>query len=93
MKIYSIKDVGTGFGQVFTANNDYMATRLLTDTVNGPQPSLITQYPKDFSLYLLGEMNQDSGIITPENGSAKFICNAIDVLKTKPADSQSQKQA
>lgn len=79
MKLYSIKDVGSGFTQVITANNDYDAKRILTGIVNG-QPSLIQQYPKDFSLYALGELNQDTGVVAPK---CEFICEANELVKIK----------
>ena len=79
MKLYSIKDVGSGFTQVITANNNYDAKRILTGIVNG-QPSLISQYPKDFSLYSLGELNQDTGVVSP---CTEFICEASDLVKDK----------
>lgn len=76
MKLYSIKDTGAGFTQIFLCPNNYAAQRMFKDTVNAPQPSLITQYPNDFSLYCLGELDQDTGAITPKTD---FICNAIDL--------------
>lgn len=79
MKIYGIKDKGAGFTQLILTNNNYSAQRILTDSVNSPQPSLLTQYPGDFSLYCLGELNQDTGDITPKT---EFIIEAINVKKT-----------
>lgn len=83
MKLYSIKDKGAGFTQIFLAPNNYSAQRMLTDTVNAPQPSLITQYPGDFSLYYLGDLDQDTGVITAET---KFICEAVNVKKVLSID-------
>lgn len=78
MKLYGIKDKGAGFTQIFTAPNNYAAQRMLTDTVNAPQPSLLTQYPGDFSLYCLGDLNQDTGSIIAK---IEFIIEAINVKK------------
>ena len=90
MKIYAIKDKGAGFTQIFTANNHYMAQRLLTDTVNAPQPSLLTQYPGDFSLYYLGELDQDTGAITPKT---EFLIEAVNVKKTPTPVEKTKEQA
>ena len=78
MKLYAIKDKGAGFTQIFTAPNNYAAQRMLTDTVNAPQPSLLTQYPGDFSLYCLGDLDQDTGVISPKTD---FIIEAVNVKK------------
>ena len=66
-----------------------MATRLMTDTVNSPQPSLITQYPGDFSLYRLGDLDQDTGAIKPE---CEFIIEAVNLKKhISPASPEEKK--
>lgn len=65
MNIYSIKDNKIGFGQVFIAPNNAAAIRLLQDTVRGGD-NMIANHPEDFVLYLLGNLNDQDGIITPE---------------------------
>lgn len=82
MNIYSIKDKGMGFTQTFTATNDYAALRNFVDTVNaqdaqGKPATIIGQHPGDFSLFKLGELDQDTGTIKPE---VKFLEEAT-VLK------------
>lgn len=76
-KLYSIKDKASGFTQIFVANSKYNALRSFSDAVNG-QGTVIAQHPEDFSLYELGEMDQDTGIISP---NVSFIEEASNLVK------------
>lgn len=66
MIIFSIKDKAVGFTQVFTAQNKFVAIRMLKDTVEGNQDTLIAKHPEEFTLYQLGEFNEETGAITPK---------------------------
>lgn len=70
MKFYSLYDCkADGFTPPFIAKNDEMAKRTIIDTVHKIGDCQLTQYPEDFTLFALGEWNEDLGEIKP------FACN------------------
>lgn len=79
MKIYSIKDKAVGFTSTFTTENDYSALRMFSDSINTGK-SMLNEHPEDFQLYRLGELNQNSGVITPEQ-EPKLLEEAVNLLK------------
>jgi len=42
------------------------AVRIFSDEANNPK-SVISQHPEDFSLILVGEFNEQTGVFTPVN--------------------------
>lgn len=76
MKIYAIKDKATGFGNIINCNNDFHASRIAHDTVNGLDDNLISKHPEDYDLYCLGELNTESGEIKPEQ---RFMNNMAEL--------------
>ena len=64
MKIYSIKDTKGSFYDPMLALNDALATRNVRGVVNSGK-GILAQYPEDFELWLIGEFDQETGIITP----------------------------
>lgn len=65
MRLYSIFDRKLKeYGQVVQMNNDEAVKRSLRDGLRGTK-SLVEKYPDDFDLYVLGEMDLESGVITP----------------------------
>lgn len=60
LKLYSVRDAKLGFGIVFTASNDAVATRTFASAVNS-EGSILRDAPEDFSLCRLGEYNEDTG--------------------------------
>lgn len=71
LKIYSVQDgKAKAFGQVIIQRTHGEAERWFTHEVN-KQQSFMGQYPEDFDLYYLGEMDnidgKVSGLSTPEH--------------------------
>lgn len=66
-EIYGIKDKAIGFTEIFTAHSKYEALRAMSQAVNNPQRTIVTEHPKDFSLFKLGELEIESGLVTPKN--------------------------
>lgn len=69
MKLYSIYDKpAKTYQQPWVAPHDVQAIREITKAVNDPRPeNMLYVHVKDFELYCIGEFNQDTGDITPEN--------------------------
>lgn len=65
MKIFSIKDNKIGFSQVFVAPNNVAAIRMFGDTCKD-KSTIFYNHPEDFELYALGEMDDNTGVITAE---------------------------
>ena len=78
LKIYAIKDKAMGFTDIFLCNGKYEAMRRLNDAVNNQQTNIISQHPGDFSLFELGDFDQDTGAITP---TCLFIEEALALKK------------
>lgn len=67
MKIYTIHDAKAEFHfQPFYARTNADAMRTFTQTVNDNNPqNLIAQSPSDFTLFYIGEFDEQSGVISP----------------------------
>lgn len=63
--IYSIKDNKLGFEQIFIAPNNAAAMRMFGDTCRD-EKTLFAQHPEDFDLYKVGEMDDNTGVITSD---------------------------
>lgn len=63
--IYSIKDNKMGFEQIFIAPNNATAIRMFGDTCRD-EKTLFAQHPEDFDLYKVGEMDDNTGVITSD---------------------------
>lgn len=73
MNLYVVKDNLQDFkSQIFTAPNDDYMRRLIPEICKYDE--LMTRYPNDFTLYRVGQLNFESGIITPEI-TPVFICS------------------
>lgn len=78
---YSVKDSKSGtFGNPFYAQNDALASRSFEQASNDPQTT-INAYPEDFSLYRIGNFDDQSGEFTSEK-QPQFITNAVVKPKT-----------
>jgi hypothetical protein len=65
IKIYSVYDaVAKVWNQPFYQMNDQVAQRTIANCVN-TQGHNYNMNPEDFSLYFIGEFNDQDGIITP----------------------------
>lgn len=65
VKIYSVRDQFTGYGQPFTAASDAVAIRDFRIACNKAD-SLLYASPKDFDLMCLGTFDSELGVICPE---------------------------
>lgn len=65
VKIYSVRDQFTGYGQPFTAASDAVAIRDFRIACNKAD-SLLFACPKDFDLMCLGSFDPELGIISSE---------------------------
>nr|QJB19434.1 MAG: nonstructural protein [Microvirus sp.]QJB19675.1 MAG: nonstructural protein [Microvirus sp.] len=75
MKAFSIRDIkAEGFNTPFFQATFGLAERAFKEAANDPQ-SQIAKNKEDFSLYYLGEFDQQTGLISPEN-APKHICDA-----------------
>ena len=63
--IFAVRDVKSdAFGQPFVSKHVGLAVRGLTDAVNDPQKqSDIARHPEDFSLYEIGQYDDQTGTI------------------------------
>lgn len=75
MKLYGYKDTKLGYGYTFIASNDPVAIRkFYDDTIAIP---MIKAHKEDYELYSLGEIDENSGAITPE---VIYIARATEVV-------------
>lgn len=90
LSIYGIKDNKTpAFIQHFFELSDAGATRVCANLLRGD--TQLSMFAEDFELYKLGEIDQNTGIVSPmymstddqlkQTPSPKFICGMI-TLKT-----------
>ena len=75
IKIFSIQDKVTGiFSQPHFVAHKGQMLRMFSDEVNNPE-SMFSKHPADFSLYYLGEYDDNAGCIAPV-AQPEFICCA-----------------
>lgn len=65
VKIYSVRDQFTGYGQPFTAASDAVAIRDFRIACN-KRDGLLYACPKDFDLMCLGTFDPELGVICSE---------------------------
>lgn len=65
MKVYSIYDQKTGeWSNPFFQNHDVSAIRAFREAVKNEDPNnMLNKYPRDFTLHLIGEWDNETGII------------------------------
>lgn len=64
MRIYCLRDRKVGFLTPVLAQNDDLAMRDVANALRRGTGTLIDTHPEDFSLYCVGEFDQDTGVIT-----------------------------
>lgn len=65
MKIYAIFDEAIeSYGQPIFTRTAGQALRSFSDEVKNPE-SPFNKHPEDYSIYYMGEFNEQTGIITP----------------------------
>lgn len=76
IKLYSYKDELTGFAAPFVFKNDGDAIRSFKTMVND-DTTIFAASPKDYSLYSIGEFNEETGEIKTD------IVKLVDALSVK----------
>lgn len=91
MQCYAIRDEKAGcFKTPSFQHNQMDAVRGVQMEVNNPQ-SILNHYTDDFSLYLLGVVNMDTGTLTPNSNGPERIVQ-LSILKKSPPKSPTQPQ-
>lgn len=73
MMIFSVHDnLANKFGKPFFIDSEEEAKRLFKMTVNDPKNELIYNNPEDYSLWLIGNFDERTGLITGE-GAIKLV--------------------
>ena len=76
--IYTVRDTKSGFNSpLFLADYDELAIRDFRTIVNTPG-SLLNQYPEDFELYCVGNIETKDGTI--DGSCFKQICKGFEVV-------------
>lgn len=80
MKLYAVRDIAAGsFGQPLQFVNDDLAKREAHATVLRGDNDF-ARYPSSFEVYRLGEMDTDSGVISPLSIPVR-VCLFSDFVK------------
>lgn len=76
MKVYSILDTKAGtYGVPFFHANDTTAARAVALEVNREEPAnMLFHYPGDYTLYVLGEYDNETGLITAQTPAILTNC-------------------
>lgn len=64
--VFCIRDVKSGFLQPTVEVNAGVAVRNFEHAVLRNEDSLFFSHPEDYSLFLIGTFDTDSGVITPQ---------------------------
>lgn len=75
--LYMIKDKAVGFTEVFIANNDFGAKRVIADAVNREGTGL-NLHTEDMSLYKIATLNTDTGAV---ESTLEFVCECSALKK------------
>lgn len=82
MKIYTIKDCKSQTYQgVYTAVNDGIMIRNAQSEFNSHKLGVINDFPEDFSIFCVGEMDELTGVITPHVDFVKNFTDFLEVSK------------
>lgn len=76
LRIYAIKDEKSGYDRIFSAQNDAFANRDFSVVVRD-ENSMFHNYPNDFSLWRIGELETTNGILEP---SFEMVSTAKNVI-------------
>lgn len=80
MKIFTVFDRKVGAHlQPFYARSDGEAMRMLKETVLSGQ-SKLSQFPEDYHLYSLGEFDDQTGELLP-NDRVEPVCSVVEVIE------------
>lgn len=77
-KIYRVYDhKAAAYAPLFCARNNAVAMRIFEQSAQDPNTQL-HKYPEDFTLWLVGEEDDQSGVIHPWPSGPELICRASD---------------
>lgn len=83
-KMFTIHDAkAAAYNTPFFQPTHGLAERLFTDEANNPE-SAICKHPEDYTLFYLGELDQDTGTLDLEN-TPKPVMKAIDLKANQDA--------
>lgn len=81
LKVFSIFDEKASvFSQPFFSTHNGTALRSFSDLVGEPGNN-VSKHPADFKLYLLGEFDDNSGVLLSKP-QPEFLANATDFVKS-----------
>lgn len=90
MKIYAIRDQMIDyFLQPIIGKDDWNVMASLAELVNGANEHAITQTPKHFELWSLGEIKEDGTVI----GQKVFICGCTDLVREGVREDRERREA
>lgn len=82
IKVFAIRDVmASAYMAPFTFPARGQAIRAFADTVNDPK-TLLNRHPDDYSLYELGEFDEESGVLIGLD-APEFVVHARDMVEEK----------
>lgn len=77
--VYTIRDIKTGvFESPMIHQNDQTAIRFFTQCLH--QVPVMQNNPQDFELFVIGEFNEDTGLISGTD-SVQFLISGINCLE------------
>lgn len=88
-KVYAVFDAKVKlFGRPFTDMSDDAAIRNFSDAVNenGNPNNLWAKHPEDFSLFKIGDYNEDLGKLIPCNPESLVTASALTAFNKKPKE-------
>ncbi len=84
MKIFTIRDSkAEAYHNPFFATNIALAIRMLEQTVQD-QSTLLAKYPADFELFIIGEFDDQAGLVEPTPSVS--LGRLIDILSLEITD-------
>lgn len=78
IELYSVKDNLVGFSQPFPCSSEAVAVRSFISSAKAIEPNVVNTYPEHKELYKVGDMDDQTGIITSD---VRFIARAIDYIE------------
>jgi len=84
LSIYSIHDsAAQAYLAPFFLHNDGLAIRAFQDNVNSTEENNISKHPEQFALFKIGEMDDQSGVITALP-SPKLLTGGVELKNPTP---------
>lgn len=85
-KVFSVFDSKTSlFGRPFTEQKEESAIRGFSDAVNDDSNpnNMWNKHPEDFSLFLIGEFNDETGALSPSLPVSLVTASALVAVNSK----------